>query len=169
MWPLAVRTVLDSCETVGEAVEYLESVPHARNVNVPVVDAAGDVAVVEASPAAVETRRPADGDAVLVATNQFHTPEMADHQSLDRRPADCERYRAVASWAEGRGSVGSADLRTLIGDPDGDIAWSLDEAGEDPRSTIWSWVIDTAGDAWHAPDSPAEVTYETVTWPASDD
>lgn len=164
MWPLAVRRVLDACESVAEAVDYLESVPHARNVNFLVADAAGEVAVVEGSPEAVTVRRLTDGGP-LVATNQFHTAAMRDHQSHDRRPGDCSRCRTVEAWADDRDSVAPADLRALFGDPADGIAWPLDGAGDDPRSTIWSWVVDTGGDAWHAPGSPDEVPYETVPVP----
>ncbi|WP_436909258.1 C45 family autoproteolytic acyltransferase/hydolase [Halosimplex marinum] len=167
MWPLAVRTVLDACESVAEAVDYLESVPHARNVNVLVADADGEVAVVAASPGAVETRRPADGDNLLVATNQFDSAGMRAHQSVDRTPADCPRHCAVEAWADDReGVVGPADLRRLVGDPAAGVAWGLDGAEDDPRSTIWSWVVDTgAGSASLARGSPAEAPYESVAVP----
>ncbi|WP_135363961.1 C45 family autoproteolytic acyltransferase/hydolase [Halosimplex halophilum] len=167
MWPLAVRTVLDTCETAAEAVDYLESVPHARNVNVLVADADGDVAVVEASPGAVEMRRPDDGDHLLVATNQFDSARMRTHQSVDRTPADCPRHCVVEAWADDReGTVGPADLRRLVGDPEAGVAWGLDGAEDDPRSTIWSWVVDTGADsASLARDSPAEAPYESVAVP----
>jgi hypothetical protein len=162
--------VLDTCGTAAEAVDYFESVPHARNVNVLVADAASDVAAVEASPAAVTVRRPREGARVLVATNQFHTAEMREHQPLDRRPVDCSRARTVEAWADGREApVGPAALRSLVGDADAGIAWPIGEGGDDPRSTIWSWVVDTGGDAWQAPESPVEAPYETVAWPAGGD
>lgn len=167
MWPLAARTVLDTCETVSEAVGYLDSVPHARNVNFLVADGTGDVAVVEASPGAVETRRPADGDPLLVATNQFDSPSMRARQSVDRRLVDCPQYRAVETWGGGcEGPIDPADLRALVGDPEAGVAWGLDETGDDPRSTIWSWVIDTGADsASLARDSPDEVPYDPVAVP----
>lgn len=167
MWPLAVRTVLNACETVSEAVDYLESVPHARNVNVLVGDADGDVAVVEASPEAVEDRRPTHGDRLVVATNQFDSATMRTHQSVDRAPTDCSRHCAVEAWVDDyEGAVGPDDLRRLVGDPERGVAWDLDEAGDDPRSTIWSWVIDAGADnASLSRDSPAEVSYEPVAVP----
>ncbi|WP_232343054.1 hypothetical protein [Halosimplex litoreum] len=96
---------------------------------------------------------------------------MLAHQSIDRTPADCSRYRAVEAWAaEREGSVGPADLRSLVGDPEAGVAWRLDEAGDDPRSTIWSWVVDTGADSVSfARDSPADVPYESVTVPERGD
>lgn len=169
MWPLAVRTVLDTYESVAEAVDYLESVPHARNVNVLIADASGDVAVVEASPDAVAVRRPTDADSLIAATNQFHSATMRAHQSLDRTPADCPRHCAVEGWTADRedaAPITRADLRGLVGDPGAGVAWDLDDAGDDPRSTIWSWVIDTGvAEASLARDSPATVPYESVAVP----
>jgi len=167
MWPLAGRTVLDTCETVADALDYLGSVPHARNVNFLLADAAGDVAVVEASTEAVETRQP--DDRLVVATNQFESAKTRAHQSVDRTPAECPRYRAAEAWAADREDgdvIDTADLRTLVGDPATGVAWDLDETRDDPRSTIWSWVVDTgAVTASLARDSPATVPYEPVAVP----
>lgn len=179
MWVLAVRAVLDSCHTVAEAVDFLEDISHARNVNLLLADATGDVAVVEAGPHAVETRRPSGP--LVAATNQFASPEMREYQSADRTPADCSRYRALEEWAADRhdgatggddgttdrdGVVDLDDLRALVGDPDAGVCWPLDAAGDDPRSTIWSWAIDAGADRGYlARDSPADTAYEAVSVP----
>lgn len=165
MWQLAIRAVLDSCRTVDAGVELLQGLPHARNVNLLLADASGDVAVVEAGPDAVHTRRP-DGP-VIAATNQFTSPAMREHQSTDRIPSDCSRYRALESWAtDCDGPVDVDALRTVMGDPDADVCWPLDAAADDPRSTIWSWAVDTSADAGYlARDSPVETEYESVSIP----
>ena len=108
-------------------------------------------------------------DSILVATNQFHSAAMREHQSLDRRPTDCPRVRTAEAWADDRSeAVSPSDVRRLLGDPDGGIAWRLDEAGEDPRSTIWSWVVETGGEATLAAGSPADHSYDSVSVPDSD-
>lgn len=165
MWQLAIRAVLDSCHTVAEAVDFLEDVPHARNVNLLLADASGGVAVVEASPNAVETRRPSRG--WTVATNQFASSCMREHQSADRAPADCSRFRAIEAWAADHGGpVGVDDLQPIVGGPEAGVCWCVDEAREDPRSTIWSWTVDTSADVGYlAGDSPAETPYEAVSVP----
>lgn len=168
-WQLAIRAVLDTCHSVDEAVSFLESIPHATNVNFLVVDAAGDVALVEASPERVTATRP--GDALVSVTREFHTASMREaYQSTDRTPADCERRRTVRAWFDERnGPITPADLQTAMGDPDAGMCWPLDERGNDPRSTIWSWVIDPAdGAGYLAEDSPVEVSYERTDVPATD-
>lgn len=167
-WQLAVRAVLDTCRTVTEAVEFLESIPHATNVNFLVADASGEIAIVEASPAEATAIFP-DDDIVSV-TREFRTESMREYQSTDRTPADCSRRRAVAEWFDEQDRrVTEADLQTAMGDPDVGVCWPVDERREDPRSTIWSWTIDPAERVGHlARDSPIETPYEAVRVPGSE-
>lgn len=165
MFPLAVRRVLDGCATVDEAVAVLEAMPHAFNVNFLVADASGDLAVVEASTDAVETTRPDDG--VAVATNQFASASMLEHQAGDRTPADCHRYATIDRWTDA-GELDLEGLRTVMGDPDAGVCWRLKEAEDDPRSTLWSWTAELGSGVAHlARDSPAETSYEPVALPES--
>lgn len=180
-WPLAIRHVLDTCERVGEATAFLESIPHVRNVNFLVADAAGDVAgatgdvaVVEAGPEAVATTRPDDG--FVAATNQFASTRMREYQSVAhqpeaRVPADCPRYRTLTEWFEDRrGDIGLDDLQTATGDPDAGACWRIDDEDDDPRSTIWSWTAALGEGVAHlARDSPVETPYRPVEVPGRGD
>ncbi|MCU4741281.1 C45 family peptidase [Natronoglomus mannanivorans] len=167
-WQLAVRAVLDTCRTVAEAVAFLESVPHATNVNFLVGDASGEIAIVEANPAEVTTIFP-DDDIVSV-TREFRTESMREYQSTDRTPADCSRRQAIAAWFDERERrVTAEDLQTVMGEPDVGVCWPIDERREDPRSTIWSWTIDPAERAGHlARDSPVETPYQAVRVPENE-
>lgn len=168
-WPLAIRHVLDTCERVDEASAFLESIPHLRNVNFLVVDVTGDLAVVEAGPDAVATRRPADG--VAVATNQFAGERTREYQSTGRAPADCQRHRTLTEWAGAhRGSIALADLQTAMGDPERGACWRIDDEGDDSRSTLWSWTAaPREGVAHLAADSPATTPYEPVELPTAEE
>lgn len=167
-WPLAVRAVLDTCASVAEGVDFLEGLSHARNVNFLLVDADGDLAVVEAGPDAVDVVRPDRPWAI--ATNQFDSERMRAHQSSDRRPRDCSRYQQLQEvLGDGEGRIGREELRVLMGDPDRGVARRLDPAGDDPRSTIWSWVVapsERAGSL--ARGSLVEHPYEPVSVPGGE-
>lgn len=170
-WPIAIRTVLDTCRSVSEAASTLAAMPHVRNANFLLADAGGDLAVVEAGPADVEVTRP-DRDWIAV-TNQFRSESMRAHQSVPREPADCPRLQTFESLlADGSGAsaesdaVSLLDLQTAMGDPDAGVCWRLDETGDDPRSTIWSWAMALdAGKARLARDSPVRTRYEPVAVP----
>lgn len=168
MWPLAVRTVLDTCHTVSEAVSRLADLPHAQNVNFLVADATGDIALVEASPNAVKTIRPDDGFAR--ATNQFSSESMQRYQPTASVPADCPRFQRLGDWFHARDTpIGLDDLRTVMGESETGVCWRTDDHdGNDPRCTIWSWAMEVgSGSPLLARDSPAETEYEPIPVPDS--
>ncbi|QPV64028.1 hypothetical protein I7X12_05205 [Halosimplex litoreum] len=103
MWPLAVRTVLDTCETVAGAIEYLESVPQARNVNFLVADEDGDVAVVESrwgrDPVAGRRPSPRRDQPVRVGRDARPPVDRPD----TRRLLAVSRRRGVGRRARGLG------------------------------------------------------------------
>lgn len=166
MWPLTVRTVLDTCHTVSEAVSWLEALPHAQNVNFLVADATGSIALVEASPNAVNTIRLDDGFAR--ATNQFTSESMQRYQSAARGPADCRRFQSLGEWFRTRQTpIGLDDLQAVMGESETGVCWRIDDhEGDDPRCTIWSWTMEVGSGIAHlARDSPAETAYEPITVP----
>ena len=162
-WQLAVRAVLDTCRSVEEAVEFLESIPHATNVNFLVADESGDLAVVGVSPERVTTTRPSEG--LITVTRQFYAESMREYQSRDPSIEEfCDRTRAVEEWIAGRKRpITMEDLQTAMGDPKIGACWPVDADGNDPRSTIWSWTMDPANRVGYlAAGSPVETPYEPV-------
>ena len=68
--PIIIRYVLQTCSTVGEAIEALQSIPTHMSYNVTVLDRAGARATVEITP---------HGCAVFMGRGY-----AANHQSHDR-------------------------------------------------------------------------------------
>lgn len=168
MWPLAIRAVLDSCESTREATSFLESVPHVRNVNFLVADEAGEIAIVEASPERVEVVRPDDGWAA--ATRQFSSSTMREHQATDALPRDCARYAAIEDRVEsGNGRMDVESVQRLLGDPEDGVAWRIDDfPGDDFRATIWSWAMNLDRAALTlSSHSPATTAYEPIPFPGN--
>jgi predicted choloylglycine hydrolase len=91
---LLVRLVLDQCATTAEAVALLRRLPHGLGFNYSLIDATGEAAVVEATPAALEVR---DGQ-WLACTNHFQAPAL---QPYNRRATGHSRRRlpALETWA----------------------------------------------------------------------
>jgi predicted choloylglycine hydrolase len=65
---LLYRSVLERCQTVGEAVEFLRDTPRQSANNLMLMDASGTRAVVELTPDGVEVREGRD-DSALISTN----------------------------------------------------------------------------------------------------
>ena len=139
MFALAARTVLETCETVEEGVAFLEGVPHARNTNFLLVDAAGAIAVVEASPEAVVTTSPDD---VGVATNHFQSPEMSPHEPDGGGRADSEaRLAAIGDWVgDTSTSITLDDMQETLADPETGVCACATAEDESTVETLWSWT-----------------------------
>jgi hypothetical protein len=66
-WDVVVERISETCATVEEAVAVCGRARHLRSMSYLLADAAGNAAVVEATPDDVRVRRPAGG--FIVATN----------------------------------------------------------------------------------------------------
>jgi len=73
---LAVRCVLEKCDSVGASVQLLGGMQFSTSQNFVVADKSGNMAVVEASPAKVSVRYPEPNKSFIIATNNFRNPEM---------------------------------------------------------------------------------------------
>nr|WP_255647908.1 C45 family peptidase [Pseudalkalibacillus hwajinpoensis] len=79
---IIVRIVLDTCQTVEEAMSLLEDLPHADEYNYSLTDASGRSAIVEIGPLSSEVKR----SETLYCTNHFQkssTPQATEN-SLQR-------------------------------------------------------------------------------------
>lgn len=163
MFGLAARAVLDTCRTVDDAVAFLERIPHARNTNFLVADAAGAIALVEASPDAVATTRPTDGFGT--ATNHFQSDAMIEYEHTDERSDSSERrFENLHEWFHTQSDeLETADLHRVLTDPENGVCSCADENEDDPVVTLWSWAVtpgETPGTL--AQGSPNDVQYESI-------
>lgn len=86
-YAILYRTVLEECRTVDEAVALLAGEPRQTANNLMMMDAAGQRAVVEITPASIGVRRGVEGEP-LVATNH--------HRGEEDAPGRCRRYDCIA-------------------------------------------------------------------------
>jgi hypothetical protein len=112
-YALLYRTILEECRTVAEAIELLEQEKRQTANNLMLMDAAGDRALVEITPAGIVVRRAA-ASAPLAATN---------HHRGDRdEPRLCTRYDCLVGdtgrdWGRlDRGALQKLLARTSQGD-----------------------------------------------------
>lgn len=162
MFALAARTVLETCETVEEAVTFLEGVPHARNTNFLLADATGTIAVVEASPDGVMTTV---NDGVGAATNHFRSQAMAVHEPDDEGRSNSEaRLAALHDWVDATAApIQLAGLQRTLADPDTGVCACATERDRSPVETLWSWTATLERPAAYlARGRPDRTPYETV-------
>lgn len=166
MFHLAVRAILDRCRTTGEAVGFLEGIPHVRNHNFLVADRSGDLAVVEAGPRAVDVSRPDGGIAAI--TNHFRSERMATAEGTAGRSPDSERRLETLlgrlgsrrNRTDGRVSLGH--LREILADRESGLCAEgrAADAGE-PIVTLWSWTADLGNGGFRlAQGRPDRTPYE---------
>ena len=163
MFGLATRWVLDTCSTVAEATEFLEELPHARNTNFVVADAAGAVAVVKASPDGVRTTTPDGG--IAVTMNHFTTDEMRAFEPADAdRSNSVRRYGTLADWIERRDDPIDADgLQTTLADPTTEVCACATAEASDPVETLWWWTATLEAPSIQlSAGRPDETPYESV-------
>lgn len=103
---VAVRRVLETCETVDEAEAAFRAVPRATAVSVVLCDRR-TAAVLEVSPDAVVRRDPTAG--VSVCTNHFVGPGLASHHPPDTF-GSVRRHRLLDRAATSGSRLGVADL-----------------------------------------------------------
>lgn len=162
MFALAARTVLETCETVEDAVTVLERVPHARNTNFLLADATGAIAVVEASPDGVTTTVP---DGAGVATNHFRSPAMAVHEPDDDGRSNSEaRLAALHDWVDAATApIQLSGLQRALADPDTGVCACATERDQSAVETLWSWTATPERPAAYlARGRPDRNPYETV-------
>jgi predicted choloylglycine hydrolase len=125
---LIVRIVLDQCATTRQAIALLRRLPHGLGYNYSLIDAAGEAAVVEASPLAIAVRE----DAGLACTNHFQSPEL---QPYNRRNTGSHR-RLSSLEALARGCRLDTDLFAALNDSRSPIFSHRYSAGYETLHTI---------------------------------
>jgi hypothetical protein len=103
-WNILVDMISETCASVGEAIEVCGRVRHLRPMSYLLADAAGETAVVEATPAEVRVRWPENG--FVVATNVPLGGELVAASSTGN-----EDFRAGDTSTDRNPSLGPAAHR----------------------------------------------------------
>jgi hypothetical protein len=96
-YALCYRRLLESCSTIEEARQLLESMPRTAITNLAIADRHG-VAVFEITPRHVEVRKPEDG--VCLSTNHFCSPELRPLIRLNLFHT-ADRFRVLSQGSAG--------------------------------------------------------------------
>lgn len=141
-WAL-VRTVLDRCATVDEALEVIAGIPLSFNLNLLLADRSGQAALVEMASSHRALRRIAEGEPFLISTNHFTQPDMRSRDTA-RMWNSVQRYQSLCRRL-GHSGVTRDALAGILSSPvipDGLCAHDFTGF----FGTLWSEIFDvTAG------------------------
>ncbi len=114
-----IRTVLDRCRTVDEALQVLQDTPISSAVNLLLADRQGQAALVEIffSHRAVKRIGPDIPGQFLVAANHYTLPSMLPHD-VTRMWQSVARYRAMESRLQSAAPrITVETMRGILSDP----------------------------------------------------
>lgn len=137
-----IRTLLDRCKTVDEALKVIDSIPMSFNWNLILSDKTGVAALVEIACQNRAVKR-IDGttpDQFVCATNQYTLPAMLEYDT-NRMRQSVDRYIAIqAGIRVSSPKVSRETLRNILTPkvPDGLCCHYY----KDGLGTLWSMIFD---------------------------
>lgn len=140
-WAL-LRTILDRCSCVEDALEVAAMTPVSFNLNMIVSDRSGQAALVEmaSSHRAVKRINPETNEQWLIGTNQYVLPEMLPYDNR-RMWNSVKRYQIIEKGLKASaGEITVETLRSMLNKsiPDGVCGHYYTEF----FGTLWSEIID---------------------------
>lgn len=117
-----IRSVLENCTSVDEAISWTKEMPIAFNINMLVADKSGNAALVETLDGrkAVKKINTASPEQYLCATNHAHLPELQPYAPMALKNS-VNRENILCNFATGKKNVSVEDLKELFSTqyPDG--------------------------------------------------
>jgi predicted choloylglycine hydrolase len=155
-----IRTVLERCQSVPEALDLVQSIPISFHLNLLLTDKHGEAALIEifSSKRAVKRIGPSTQEQTICSTNHYSLPEMREFD-LGRTWMSVVRYQKIASLLKNQASkISKEQLRGLLAKP---VPEGLCcHYYRDFFGTLWSVIFDlTAGNIEVCFGSPAVNTW----------
>ena len=110
-----IRSVLENCKDVAEAVEWTNQMPIAYNINLLMADKSGQAVLLETFNGVKAIKR-IDGqtkEQFLCSTNHIHLPELKPSCSMSMKNS-LERYKLICDTINGKNTVSADDLKQLL-------------------------------------------------------
>lgn len=141
LYHAVVRTLLDRCKTVGEALETIQQVPMADYQNFIIIDRHGEAALVEiaGSKKGVKKIGQNSESKFLCATNHYTLPETI-HFDRGPRLHSVIRYKTLETRLKNIPHVKKDTIREILSDPMPKGACCHHYANF--LGTLWSMVFD---------------------------
>ncbi|UCF58382.1 MAG: hypothetical protein JSV15_04720 [Candidatus Bathyarchaeota archaeon] len=137
-----VRTILDRCRTVADALLVIKSIPTSHYHNYIFTDRNGNAALVELarSQTGIKQFGPSSKDGFLISTNHYTLPATLQYDT-NRMFQSVTRYRTIESHLKGASPrVTKNTIRNILSRPmpEGVCCHHY----EDSLGTLWSMIFD---------------------------
>lgn len=141
-FPIIIRCVLDKCASVEQAIKTFLDVHFSTTSSYLLADREGNMAVVEASPERVRTRRPENDNGFIVCTNHFVHPEMQDIEDQKERSASnwdtIPRYTTICNVLKHqKGKINIENGKVILANHSGYVCSHQEKI---KLGTIWSII-----------------------------
>lgn len=110
-----IRTVLENCSSVDEAIKWTKDMPIAFNINMIVADKNGNAALIETFDGrkAVKKIGIESSEQYLCATNHAHLPELKQYTPMVLRNS-VSRQSIIDNFVSGKSSITTEDLEWIL-------------------------------------------------------
>jgi predicted choloylglycine hydrolase len=137
-----VRTILDRCKTVDDALEVINGIPTSHCHNYIIADEHGNAALIELAHSRMSLKRlePSSSEMLLISTNHYTLPNMLRYDT-NRMLQSAIRYEAIKSHLESAiPRISRKVIRDLLSEPmpRGICCHHY----EDFLGTLWAMIFD---------------------------
>lgn len=110
-----IRSVLENCKNVDEAMQWTKQMPIAYNINLLLADRDGNSALIETfnGKKAFKKIGPLTGEQFICSTNHVHLPELKVYAPLSMRNS-LWRYKLISETLDINEHVSIEDLKELL-------------------------------------------------------
>lgn len=117
-----IRSVLENCKNVDEAIQWTQQMPIAYNINLLVADKSGCAALIESfnGTKAVNKIDTFAKEQFICSTNHVHLPQLKSYAPMSMKNS-LERYKIICDTLDGKEQISPEDLKRLLSTkyPDG--------------------------------------------------
>ncbi len=134
-----IRSLLENCKTVEEALEMLKDIPIAYNINLYLADPTGTIVIYETmnGEATYEKKMPGDVKGYVCGTNHIAIPSFQDREPAGMRNSII-RLEKIEQFMQESGKKSEEELRQflLTKYPEGPMAYFYDDFFGTVRSVV---------------------------------
>lgn len=135
-----IRSILENCKDVNEAIQYMMNVPIAYNINLMVADKQGNAVLIESydGKKAYKICNEDTNEQFLCATNHLILPELISFEPKCLKTSDV-RYNLIKDTLNSKEKISKGDLKELLSEkyPKGLCCHYYDEFFGTLRSMIF--------------------------------
>ncbi len=168
-----IRSVLENCKNVDEAIQWTKAMPIAYNINLMVADKDGNAALIETLDGrkAVKKIDGSTSEQFLYATNHVHLQDLLPYGPMALKNS-VNRQNIICNTLSGKKNISTEDIKRLLSEQYpiglscryydsffGTLRSQLIDVNEGTMSVRWGTP---EGNEWHTYRVNDEPCYETV-------